>query len=533
MLPFRLRFISVRHCFLVGFLLTTVASFSQEIPLEQTFTDRIQGYLVHENKTAHTTFKPFLREQFQTTVLDSLLYPSRKGAFSKTLAGRKVFNENLLVIDTGGFSVTIDPVFNFSLGRDETTTWINTRGIFVSGKIGNDVCFGTDIYETQAVFPEYIAGWVNETGVAPGQGPVKDFKKEGFDFTNVSGYISYTPSRYFNFRLGHGKNFIGDGYRSLLLSDNAFNYPYLRITTTAWKIQYTNLYVQLMDRQEPWSTTLGFNRKYATFHFLSADVTRRLNVSLFEGVIWEAADSTGSRGFEIQYLNPVIFYRPVEYSMGSPDNALMGLNIKYRLGKTLLAYGQVMLDDFKLEHVQNQDGWWANKQGFQLGLSGYNILKINHLNFRTEYNYVRPYTYSHWNSLQCYGQYNQPLAHPYGANFSEFIVQLNYFCHFWYFSYQHIYAIYGLDIHDVNYGKNIFLSYSSHPYDFDNRVGQGLKTTLIRNDFLVAWLINPHTNMRLEAGISLRTESNHQWKKDDTILWVGLRTSLKNVYYDF
>ncbi|MHC1706660.1 MAG: hypothetical protein AB9842_03945 [Bacteroidales bacterium] len=518
---------------LIGFQVLCLDSMSQEIPLEKTITERIQAYQLHQNLSVHSSFKPLLIEQFKVTELDPILYPARNTQFARTLTGRKLFNENLIHIDTGGFMMQLDPLFNLSLGKDISTLWVNSRGFTLSGKIGSDFCFGTQLYETQAVFPEYIDEWVEITGVAPGQGPVKDFKTKGYDFTNVSGYISYTPSRYFNFRLGHGKNFIGEGYRSLLLSDNAFNYPYLKITTTVWKLQYTNLYAQFMDRQEPWSTSYGFNRKYGTFHFLSADITKRLNVGLFEAVIWEAADSTGSRGFDVQYLNPIIFYRPVEYSMGSPDNALLGMNIKYRVSKSLLAYGQVMLDDFKLEHVKKQDGWWANKQGFQLGLAGYSVFKVSKLNFRTEFNYVRPYTYSHWSSLQCYGQYNQPLAHPYGANFSEFIAQISYATGFWYFSYQHIHAMYGLDTAGINYGKNIFLSYTTHPYEFDNKTGQGLKTTLIRNDFLVAWIINPRTNLRVEAGLSFRTESSELWKKNNTIYWLGLHTSLRNLYYDF
>lgn len=516
------------------FLLAGIQLYSQEIPLEYSIYTHIEGALIKNNRPAFTSFKPVLKEDLNKIVnIDSLLYPKRKWSFCKTLVGRKIFNENLICVDTGGFYLTIDPVFQSSAGKDKDNIWTNSRGISLGGRIGHDITFGSDVYENQSVFPDYIDAWVKTTGVAPGQGPVKEFKSKGFDYTNVSGYISYTPSRFFNFRLGHGKNFIGDGYRSLLLSDNAFSYPYLKITTTAWKFQYTNLYTQFMDRDHPWSTTLGYTRKFATIHYLCADITKRLNIGLFEAVIWEATDSSGNRGFDVQYLNPVIFYRPVEYSMGSPDNALIGMNARYRIGKSLMAYGQLILDDFKLEHVRKGDGWWANKQGFQLGVSGYNILHINQLNFRTEFNYVRPYTYSHWSTLQCYGHYNQPLAHPYGANFNEFIAKIDYSRGFWYFSFQHIHALYGLDTAGINYGGNIFLSYTTRPNDFDNKVGQGLRTTLNRNDLLVAWVINPRTNLRVEAGLSVRSEKNDQWKKNNTIFWLGLHTSLKNLYYDF
>ena len=62
-----------------------------------------------------------------------------------------------------------------------------------------------------------------------------------------SGYVIYRPNNMFTLQFGHGKHFIGNGYRSLLLSDNSFNYPFLRIQTTFGKIQYTNLYAELQD----------------------------------------------------------------------------------------------------------------------------------------------------------------------------------------------------------------------------------------------------------------------------------------------
>jgi hypothetical protein len=39
---------------------------------------------------------------------------------------------------------------------------------------------------------------------------------------------------------------------------------------------------------------------------------------------------------------------------------------------------------------------------------------------------VRPFTYSHFDSISNYTHYNQPLAHPLGANFNEYIMLLKY-----------------------------------------------------------------------------------------------------------
>ena len=70
----------------------------------------------------------------------------------------------------------------------------------------------------------------------------------------ANGHVSYQTSKHFNFQFGHGKHFIGDGYRSMLLSDNSFNYPYLKITTDVWKVSYVNLYssIKICEMSSKW-----------------------------------------------------------------------------------------------------------------------------------------------------------------------------------------------------------------------------------------------------------------------------------------
>ena len=76
-------------------------------------------------------------------------------------------------------------------------------------------------------------------------------------------------------------------------------------------------------------------RKYTTTHYLSWAISKRVNLSFFDAIVWSATDSAGNyRGFDAQYLNPIIFMRPVEFSIGSPDNALMGLNLSGYCWKT-------------------------------------------------------------------------------------------------------------------------------------------------------------------------------------------------------
>jgi len=140
-----------------------------------------------------------------------------------------------------------------------------------------------------------------------------------------------------------------------------------------------------------------------------------LNVGLFEGIIWQGADSTGVRGFEFNYINPIILYRPIEFSLNSPDNAVMGLDFRYRIGKNNHLYGQLILDELLLNEAFSglrrsitgdstiTTGWWANKQGFQIGIKGWNLLWVKDLYYQFEFNWVRPFTYTHVTVEQNYG----------------------------------------------------------------------------------------------------------------------------------
>ena len=164
-----------------------------------------------------------------------------------------------------------------------------------------------------------------------------------------------------------------------------------------------------------------FNReqwldKFTATHFLSWNVSPQVSLSLFETIIWAARDSLNNRGFDLNYLNPVIFYRPIEFSLGSADNAIIGFGMKYIASESLSFYGQWTIDEFLLENFISRSGWWANKFGLQLGNSYFNAFGVEDLVIKTEFNLARPFTYSHGNVTQNYGHFNQPLAHPLGSN---------------------------------------------------------------------------------------------------------------------
>ncbi len=490
----------------------------------------------------HTSIQPFyVPELEQITNYDSIqkLYWLHK-EFNKSWKQKtwdKFLNDDVVTLRRPDFEIVANPLMNFGGGNESAegkSTWVNTRGFEIKGRLGKSFSFYTNFYENQAVFVNYLDTYVRKNKVIPGQGKVHTYLDGGgFDYSSATGYISVKAGQFFNFQLGHGKNFLGDGYRSLLLSDNSFNNLFLKASVNFWHIKYMVLYNQYIDINEQ-IPDVGYARKYSTVHYLSWAISKRVNLSFFDAIIWQTTDSLGNyRGFDLQYLNPIIFMRPVEFSTGSPDNALIGLNLSVIVGKHNVFYAQLILDEFKFEEVSAGNGWWGNKQGFQLGFKTYDPFRIKGLYFQTEYNWVRPYTYSQSLPTKNYGHYNQPIAHPMGANFWESVSIINYNFKRFYFRYQFQYALYGEDYDGQNFGKNIYESYNTRVEDYGNYVGQGLETTVLYNDISASYLINPAYNLNIALGYTNRSSTNEMETVNTSYIYIALRTSLRNFYYDF
>lgn len=517
-------------------------TYAQQYSRYQNYSYRhYDRYAYTTDSVFHTATKPYelnsLRKFCKT---DSLYHIENDLKVWKIPVGDIVLNRSLIQFnDKKGFSFTADPLMNLELaqsrGRD-SLSFINTRGFLIEGTIGDKFAFQTRFYENQAGFSDFRDGIVKHQKVIPGQGEPKKFKETGYDYASSQGYISYTPSTYFNFMLGHGKHHWGDGYRSLLLSDNSFNYPFFKIKAEAWRLKYDILYAQMMDLNT--KVFLDENekmngKKWGVFHYLDFQATKWLSFGFFESVIWQNADSSGNRGFDVNYLNPVVFFRPVEFSVGSPDNVLMGVNAKIRPIRNITLYGQFLIDEFFLEYVKAGKGWWGNKFALQAGFKAFDI-GIKNLDLQAEANLARPYTYAHRNDLQNYAHYNQPIAHPLGANFYEGIAIVKYRFKRLFLEAKTVCSIFGLDQDGINYGKNVYRSYyDQRPFDEGNKIAQGLRTILIDGQYTLSFLINPATNLNIAAGLWVNRYSNELENKQSNIIFFALRTSLENIYYDY
>ncbi|MDF1694581.1 MAG: hypothetical protein P1U56_02060 [Saprospiraceae bacterium] len=400
---------------------------------------------------------------------------------------------NFFEINQEDFTLRVNPILNLRYGNgvdDPSIVFQNTRGIEIRGLIDQKIYFYSNILENQAHFNNYLEDRIERFQTIGGQGFYKPYKSglienlQGHDFLNAQAYFGINATKSLAIEFGHGKHFIGNGIRSLLLSDYSNNYFYLKFNTRIWKFHYQNIFAELA----PISANLNpgnrlLPKKYMANHYLSFKATENLEFGIFEAVVFSREDR-----FEFQYLNPVILYRTVEQFLDSPDNVLIGLNGKWNIKNRFQLYGQLMFDEFNLGKIIEREGWWANKNGIQAGLKYINVGGIDHLDIQVEYNRVRPFTYAHRDTLSIeprfstasYSHHSQPLAHPLGANFTELIFHGRYrLGEKIFFNGRIVSAKYGQDLGEDDNGGNILLVTSLRAMENGHSIGQGVETNLL------------------------------------------------------
>lgn len=505
---------------LFSFAAFTIKAQFYDLPADYIFSLLTQRQLAEPDSSIHCSLQPyipFFSKKYEQVADTHRVYkyivedPAVEAIFYKHLIRIEPKNEN--------FKLHLDPLLNLELGKgysSDHNAWLynNTRGFVGSGSIGNKFYFETLFAENQSLFPIYVSEQTYNSGVVPGQGRWKRYKYRGYDYAFSSGFISYQASKHVNIQLGHGKQKIGNGYRSLLLSDNAFNYPYIRVTQQWFKgrLQYSNIYAVFMNLDSaslipnPNAEVL-FQKKAASFQYLSFNATKRLNIGLFQGMIWQAGDYRNQQHLDWHYFNPVIFTNLAAYGLNNKNNLLIGADLKYKITNTWNVYGQLMADDLSANSKTGK-GW-----GYQAGTNWFNALGIRNLFFQAEVNYVSESSYA--NPLtaarpdQSYSQYGQNLAYTPGYG-HELVFVADYKWHRFFI--------------DLKY------NYQSVPkngsdYYFNNIImGK------------VGYTINPAYNLNIMAGITYRTQNFHTFKNLNTetnYIYLSLRTSLYNLYYDF
>ena len=324
------------------------------------------------------------------------------------------------------FDLHLNPVISFGLGNEpgeENIRFRNIRGLEVRGSIDRKIGFYTFLTTNEVRFPSWVDDYTRHQGAIPGEGFWKPYGDEGYSYFSAMGHITFPITRHIKAQLGHDRNFVGEGYRSMILSDFSNPYMFFKINTKIWKFDLTNFWGQMTadvvyNRGRP--TDARYPQKWLSHHRLGINLGRRLNIGVFESVM--------ANTWDWNYLNPVIFYRWVEHSLGTPDKVMLGTDFKWNFVPSMQLYGQFALDEFVFNEFFGVDGENSrrNKHGLQLGYKYIDLFKIPNLDLQLEYNQARPYTYQEKFEYGSFTNYRTPLTHPRGANFREALAILRY-----------------------------------------------------------------------------------------------------------
>lgn len=412
-------------------------------------------------------------------------------------------------------------------GRENLTLLNNIRGLILRGQAFGKIGFHTEVEDNIIRLPQYEFERYEASGQLPGQTLVKKFKDaNGVDFFSSRAYMTVSPIRQIRLKFGKDRAFWGDGYQSLWLSDHAPDYLFLTVHSQFWKLSYLNHFTQLRDFIPGKNDTEGtYPRKYAVFHQLTFRPWPALSIGVFESIVYNPYQANGYRGFEWDYLNPVIFYRSIEQSLGSPDNAFIGFSLKYHFLRRFRLYGQWLFDDFNIGRRNDGSGYWGNKYAYQVGMHYLDVLGVPTLDLQVEYNRIRPYMYQHFSIATNYAQYDQSLGHPLGGNLYDWMLHLNYHpIGPLNVSLRYRASLQGGDLDGANYGADINRSYQvSRKGDFDNTVGQGEEMNIRSLFGKISYQIG-QTDMYGELAGGYRQEG----ARKSVTLMGGLRYSLPN-----
>ena len=507
------------------FSLTLFNALSQTFPLHPDFNALLEQHNMDSSWRIHTSLKP---------VFDERLYPLLKSGWRVKPANRNrkvithLTEKHFLAHESEDIYIALDPLLDFSSMHDASDTsargnlFSNWRGLRCTGRLGKQVSFQTDFLEVQTRPAAWQRQWVDSLNIFPGFGRVKPFQTDAYDFAVSTGSVQYQPLHTLTLRIGSERQFIGNGYRSLLWSDAIFPTPFLqfRWIDSQHKWQYSSGFhlLQNLERLPKGEVpeTL-FKRKGASVHYLTLKLWRGAEIGVFESIVWNMYDSTGTHGPAAGAYLPLIGLNTVLHSNDTINNSNVGINISQYVNHKILLYGQFIADHLKAKRT----GWQAGLRLFNAGLKGLNLL--------LEYNHLSPYLYAFESPLQSYSHMQQPIGHPAGGALNEMIIRLDYRRQRW------LGRIHGSFIEqELSPASDV----QSRPQDVMMTFAPPAYRTLINANAEIAFLINPTYSLEAVIGYQYRSESkNYNWMEDQQsitrLLYFGLRTSMFSRYNDF
>jgi hypothetical protein len=440
-----------------------------------------------------------------------------------------LLQEHLFELKDSNYQLFLSPIFNFSIGKDQTNLvdqrlFRNTRGYYLAGNLLNKLSFVSTFYENQAryslyetayflehgeLYPTDSSNYQSQNAVIPGASRTKPFKEKGFDFSYAIGQIIYQPFKNLTISAGNAPQFIGVGYRSLLLSDNSLPAPHVRLKFTIkskWEFNYMRMRLMNLVRKSAASSAEAYyDPKALSINYITYNFNPNFSLSFFEGLVWSMGDSIQTKGVHPLFYSPIPFL--AELTLKQQDlNSIIGLNVSYSGLKAQQFYGQLAFGNLK------------NAYAIQLGWRSYSCFGIKKSMLQFEYNQATEKMYQSVNSRLSYSNGNLPLAHTMGNAFQELIFRFNV-------DYKRFY----LDLKTTYYRLNNYSSISLLPV---TKIKPLISTNLLFQVIELGYRFNKKTNFSAFVSWNYRSDQSNLLLPTNQF-FVGIKTSLDNHYSDF
>ncbi|MFT5141830.1 MAG: hypothetical protein ACI80V_001920 [Rhodothermales bacterium] len=411
---------------------------------------------------------------------------------------------DLIGASSEDWSISVNPLSVGSYGKGKRTAgegvdtrptvWQNTRGLHVAGTVGPWFFFeGRFTENSKRSVKVDFAG-----GSAPRLGYVQA-ETNSYTWMDAVGVVG-VRSKYLEARFGRDRYRWGNGLSSPFLSNFAPAYDHVLLKARLWRFEYTSLF-SAYSSSVPSGSRIR-RRKYGSSHRLAVHLPGKLEVSIFETVVF-ATDSLEVRErFDLSYANPVIFLRAVERDRGSPDNVLLGASVAWRPLKGTRVFVELLMDEFRSDFVGK--AWWANKWVWNYGLQVADF-PVSGLTVRLEAARLRPFIYQHGGEINAYVHFGDILGHPAGANAWDYTVAVDYQASpRLRFSTQTAITRRGRNANGINYGSDPLADYyAGRNGDFGHTILQGVRQTQILSESFVSYEVLP----TLFADLAVRLES--------------------------
>ena len=197
--------------------------------------------------------------------------------------------------------------------------------------------------------------------------------------------------------IGHESIQLGGGdRRSLMLSSKLpTRYDYLRFTATLGRFSFSHIHVSVLAEPDgqPSGPFGDIPDKYVALHLLSIGPFYGTRLSIGESVVYHG------RGFQLGYLNPLLFMKSQEQYLRDRDNVNLYGALSVNPINGLFFEGELMLDDLRFSRIGS--GYWADKSAWKIGgkIVGLPFVRGD---FGVSYTRFDPYVFTHFNRQNNY-----------------------------------------------------------------------------------------------------------------------------------